>query len=228
SEDGRLLRRYAGGEAALPGTLEDYAFFVQGLLDLFEASSDPAWLRESARLTKVMTDDLEDKESGGFYFTAEAEPARLKESYDGPTPSGNSVAALDLIRLSELTGDQEYRKRAERTLRAFGKEVERRPSAHACMLAALDLLLNGTREVVVTAPDEQLARPMKDEVFRTFAPDRVLLTATTATYPALTKLSTLLEGREPAARPRAYVCQNFACKVPAATVKTLSSQLTAR
>jgi uncharacterized protein YyaL (SSP411 family) len=228
SRDGRLLRRFAGGEAALPGTLEDYAFFVQGLIDLFEASSDPRWLAEATRLVKIMVTDLEDKEAGGFFLTVDAEPARLKESYDGPAPSGNSVAALDLIRLSELTGEGDYRKCAERALKAFGKEIEGRPSAHTCMLAALDLLMNGTREVVITAQTETGAGPMRDEAFRAFAPDRVLLTATASTYPRLSQLSALLEGREPSSQARAYVCQGFACKTPADSVQALSSQLTAR
>ena len=228
SKEGRLLRVHAGGRAALPGTLEDYAFFIQGLLDLFEASPDPRWLREASRLAGVMRGDLEDRGAGGFFLTAEPEPAPLKESYDGPTPSGNSVAALDLIRLSELTGDAELSTCADRTLRAFGGELTRRPSAHACMLMALDLRVNGVREVVVTASGDAGAKPLRDEVYRRFVPDRVLLTATGKTYAELAKLSTLLEGRKPLATPRAYVCQNFTCKVPADSVETLSSQLAAR
>ena len=227
SERGRLLRRYAGGEAALEGTLEDYAFFIQGLLDLFEASPDPRWLGEARRLAEVMVNDFEDREVGGFFLTVEPAPARLKESYDGPTPSGNSVAALDLIRLSELTGHRGFAETAERALRAFAGEIDRRPSAHACMLAAVDLFVNGTREVVITAPTERGAEGMRAEVFRRFAPDRVLLTATAKTYPVLEGLSTLLEDRKPGSRPRAYVCQNFTCKVPADSEEDLSSQLAA-
>jgi uncharacterized protein len=227
-EQGRLLRRYAGGEAALPGTIEDYAFFVHGLIDLFEADPDPSWLTEATRLSKVMVDAFEDKQHGGFFFTPESELPRLKQSYDGPTPSGNSVAALDLARLAELTGSEEFRKAAERTIKAFTGDVEKHPSAHTQMLGALDLLLNGAREVVITAPTEKEARPMVEAAFGLYAPDVVLVTATAKTYPALARICALLEGREPGNEARAYVCQNFACKIPADSVKTLSDQLASR
>jgi len=228
AKGGKLLRRYAGGEAALEGTLEDYAFFVNGLLDLFEATADPRWLGEAGRLTKIMIDDYEDKANGGFYLTVGAVPARLKEAYDGPTPSGNSVAALDLVRLAELTGEQEYRRKAEATLRVFGGEIERNPSSHTHLLTVLDLLVNGVREVLITAPTLKDASTMRAEVFGRFIPDRVVAVATTATYNDLSNLSALLEGRKPGKKPRAYVCQNYACKLPADSTEALREQLASR
>jgi len=224
-KDGTLLRRYAGGEAALEGTLEDYAFFAQGLLDLFEVAPEPRWLEEAIRLTKSMRGLFEDSQRGGFYLSTSAEPARLKESYDGPTPSGNSVAVLNLVRLSELTGDPSYRDAAERTLKAFADELERQPSAHAVMLQGLDLILNGTREIVITAPTAKAAGEMKTEVYRTFIPDKVVLTVTPGSYEELSRVSTLLEGRKPRQKARAFVCQNFVCKLPADSVEALRSQL---
>ena len=168
---------------------------------------------------------FDERRGGGFYLSTYAEPARLKESYDGPTPSGNSVAVLDLIRLTELTGDSSYREVAERTLKAFAGEVERQPSAHAVMLQGLDMILNGTREIVISAPTVKAANEMKAEVYRTFIPDRVVLTATRASYDRLAKVSTLLAGRKPLMHARAFVCQNFACKLPADSVAALRSQL---
>jgi uncharacterized protein YyaL (SSP411 family) len=225
SADGRLLRRYAGGEAALDGTLEDYAFFVQGLLDLFEASADPRWLEEAVRLTKVMGEDFEDKENGGYFFTAKAEPMRLKEGYDGPTPSGNSVAALDLIRVSELTGDEEYKRSAERLLKFFSFDLGQQPTAHACMLTALDLLVNGVKEVVITAPNDAAAKAMQREVAGAFLPGKVLIVATKKTYARLRGYSRLLEGRKPGLNARAFVCQNYTCLLPASTPEALRAQL---
>ena len=225
SKDGRLLRRYIDGDAALPGTLEDYAFFVQGLLDLFESASDPKWLGEAVRLTRIMIEEFEDKKDGGFYLSTEPVPARLKESYDGPTPSGNSVAALNLLRLCELTGDTRFRDVAERTLKAFGGELDQRPSAHTTMLSALDLFLNGAREVVITGPSPSSVGDMKAEVYRSFVPDRVVLSATSDSFESLSKLTTLLEGRKPQRKAVAYVCQNFNCKLPADSVEKLREQL---
>jgi uncharacterized protein len=228
SKDGRLLRRFAGGEAALEGNLEDYAFFVQGLLDLFESTSEPRWLKEAVRLNGVMVDDFEDQKNGGFFMSLEAEPARLKESYDGPTPSGNSVAALNLIRLGEITGKDAYRRKAEGVLKWGAKETERQPSAHAYMLVALDLLLNGVREIVVTSQGDEAAAEMRSEVFRTFLPDRVLLVATSETYHELSEMSSLLEGRAPGRKARAFVCQNFTCKLPSESPQALRAQLASR
>ena len=225
SREGRLLRRYAGGEAALEGTLEDYAFFVQGLLDLFEATATPKLLKEASRLTQLMVDGFEDPEEGGFFLSTEPGPARLKEGYDGPAPSGNSVAALDLVRLAELTGEDKFRKAAERTLRCFAGDLQEHPEGHTTMLCALDLLLGGTREVVITAPTERGAQGMKDEVCRRYNPDKVGLVATSATFPELSGMSKLLEGRKPGARARAFVCQNFACKLPADSLEALREQL---
>jgi len=227
-DEGRLLRRYAGGEAALEGTLEDYAFFVQGLLDLFEATSEPTWLEEAISLTKRMLEDYEEPKVGGFYLTISAEPVRLKESYDGPTPSGNSVAALNLIRLAELTGNAGFRASAERTLSAFAADVQRQPSAHVVMLEGLDLALNGSKEIVISASTAKAAEIMKAEIYRTFIPDKVVLAATRESFGRLSKISTLLDGRAPRAKARAYVCQNFACKLPADSVEALRNQLAAR
>ena len=225
TKDGRLLRRYAGGEAALDGTLEDYSFFVQGLLDLFEATADPQWLGEAMRLTEIMVRDNEDNESGGFYFTIKAEPVRLKESYDGPTPSGNSVAAVNLIRLFELTGDDKFRKSAERALKFFGGEVEQRPSGHMFMLTALDMLLNGVKEIAITAPTMKSAAPMLAETNGRFMPDKALLVATKETYGELSRMSQLLDGRKIGSKARAYVCEKFVCKLPADTPEGLRDQL---
>ena len=223
--DGRLLRRFAGGEAALEGTLEDYAFFVQGLLDLFEATAKPRWLTEALRLTGLMISDFEDKQRGGFFLTVDAQPVRLKEGYDRVTPSGNSVAAVSLIRLAELTGKEEMRRAGEGVLKSFGRDIEQQPSGHACMLIALDMLLNGMTEIVVTSRDRAGTADLTREIWRTFLPNKVVLSADSGTYGLLSGMTTLLEERRPRAKPKAYVCRNFACKLPAESARSLRAQL---
>ncbi len=225
SKEGRLLRRFAGGEAAFEGTLEDYAFFVQGLTDLFEATGNPRWLREAIRLTDLMLEDFEDKESGGFYLTVRPEPIRLKESYDGPTPSGNSLATVDLLRLAEITGNEKYKEAAGRALKFFSSDLEQQPSAHANMLIALDLYVNGMKEIVISSTSEATAKEMLAVVNETFLPDKVLVQLTTKNFEALSELSGLVEGRRPGKKTRAFVCQNFVCKLPADTPEALRSQL---
>ncbi len=228
SADGRLLRRFAGGEAKLDGTLEDYAFFIQGLLDLFEASSEPKWLREAVRLADVMVASFEDKSAGGLFLTVDAEPARLMEGYDGPTPSGNSVAILDLLRIDALVGGGSRADVAEKALTRFGAAIERQPTGHANMLAGLDLLTSGLREVVITGRTESVTDAMKGAVSRVFHPDAVVLVTTDKTYGELMEMSSLLQGRKPQADARAYVCHNFTCKLPSGSPEALLKQLTER
>ncbi len=222
---GRLLRRFADGESALDGTLDDYAFLAGGLLDLFEASGKPRWLSEALRLSGVMMDLFEDKKAGGLYLTVENVPARLKEGHDGVIPSGNSAAAIVLTRLAEVTGKAELRGAAERILKAFGGEIDRDPGGHAAMLTAFDLLSNGMLAVVVASKTRESGMPLMREVWRPFLPDKVVIPAHTLPFNELAELTGLLDGRRPGVRPTAYVCRNLTCDLPATDPETLRSQL---
>jgi uncharacterized protein YyaL (SSP411 family) len=134
-----LWRRYRDGEAAIGGFLEDYAFLVQALLDLHEAEASPRDLDLAVRLTARQRELFEDPEEGGF-FSAPAQDAglvlRLKDDHDGAEPAGNSIAVLNLLRLAQRTGHQEYRALAERTLEAFSGRCSAAPEALPQLLAA--------------------------------------------------------------------------------------------
>ena len=225
TKDGGLLRRHAGGEAALDGTLFDYAYFVQGLIDLFEVTGTPIWLREALALAGKMVEDFEDKQAGGFFLTPGSVPARMKGGSDGPLPSGNSAAAIALLRLSEITGRDEFRGPAEKAVRAFGREVSEQPASHANMLIALDLIVNGSREVVLTSKTQGGVEPMKRALALAYAPDAVVLASDSQTYKELSELTTLLEGRRPGQRAKAYVCRGFSCGLPAGTPAEMVDQL---
>jgi uncharacterized protein YyaL (SSP411 family) len=226
--EGRLLRRFAGGEAGIEGTLEDYSFLAQGLLDLFEAGAEPKRLEEAIQITTEMVKGFLDPEGGGFYTSRETRLARTKESYDGPTPSGNSVAAMNLLRISELTGESSHRRMAENAVKCFEGRLEDQPSGHAYMLAVADDLLNGTREVVISAPTLTDAKPMLEAVRSGYHPALSLMTAVRESHERLSEMSTLLERRKPEGKARAYVCEGFTCKLPAATPAELKAQLAAK
>jgi len=228
AKDGYLLRRSVKGEAALEGTLEDYSFFVQGLLDLFDATSEPRWLSEAIRLTDLMIEKFLDGEKGGFFMSEESSVGKVKQDYDGPTPSGNSVAAVNLVRLSELTGEERLKKLASETLKVFAREMDRQPAGHAWMLTGLDLLLNGMKEIVITAPDKGSARAMTKVLAESFLPNKATLVATPANFKELAPLTPLLEGRSPGRTPVAFVCENFTCKLPAKSAAALTAQLAPR
>ena len=216
---GILLRRYRGGDAGVPGFLEDYALLAQGLLDLYEAQFDIAHLETAARLTGKQMELFEDRERGGF-FGAAADPAlivQVKEDYDGAEPSGNSVAAMNLLRLARMTNRAEFRESAERTLAAFAPRLAAAPVALPQMLAACEFLLREPREVVVVgdrggADTAALLRTLH----ASFGPNRVMLLVDSpetrrklaAGIPAIESMEKI-QGRA-----SAYVCTNYACQLP--------------
>ncbi len=226
TKDGGLLRRFAGGEAALDGTLEDYAFFTLGLLDLFGASSKPRWLEQAIALGKRMVESFWDGSGGGFLLSSGATLVKVKEAYDGPTPSGNSAAAVALLRLAELTGDAGFREKADGVLKAFGEEVEAQPTGHTNMLVALDLASKGMKEVVITARTAKDAAPFRREFDSRFMPDEELVVATESNQASLGRLSPLLEDRPATGSPTVYICQNFACRRPITDLQELKEELT--
>lgn len=223
---GILLRRYRDGEAAIQGTLEDYSFLIQGLLDLYEASFDPSLLQRAVQLARQMVELFWDKQEGGFFLNSSSQEliVRVKEAYDGPTPSGNSVATLDLLRLWEMTGDEGFREKGEATIKLFGERLEDEPSAHTFMLMAVDFLLGPRKEVVVVDSRTDRASLLIREIQSRFLPNKVVvLSSGNSTIP---EISHLVEGKVMVGgKPTAYICENFACKKPINEVDVLRNEL---
>ncbi len=147
TKDGRLLRSYmAGGQGRLNGYLDDYAFLTHGLLALHDATGEARWLTEAKTLTDTMIKWHADTENGGFYYTSHDHEklfARSKDQYDGAQPSGNSVAALNLVRLSTRTNNQAYRELAKKSFEAFGASLQANPTALTTMLCAVGEYVDG-------------------------------------------------------------------------------------
>jgi hypothetical protein len=216
---GILLRRYRGGDAAVPGFLEDYAMLAQGLLDLYEAQFDMAHLEAAARLTEKQMELFEDRERGGF-FGAAADPAlivQVKEDYDGAEPSGNSVAAMNLLRLARMTNRAAFRESAERTLATFAPRLAAAPVALPQMLAACEFLLRGPREVVVVGErDGADTKALLRTLHGSFGPNRVTLLVDSAeTRRKLAAGIPAVESMEKiGGRASVFVCTNYACQLP--------------
>jgi uncharacterized protein YyaL (SSP411 family) len=219
-KDGRLLRSYRGGVPGPEGYLDDYAFLIAGLLDLHEATGDLRWLREAVALDAVLENGYEDKERGGYFMTGhdhEALLAREKPAYDGAEPSGNSVQALNLLRLYDLTTQDRYRQRAERTVRAFGARLSEMPAALSEMLLAVDFRLDNPKEIVIVTPsDRQEAERFLAKLRRTFLPNRVLTVVSEGEeLAAKAQLVPLVEGKVVrAGKTTAYVCEERVCQLP--------------
>lgn len=214
--DGRLLRTAgAGGAPKLNAYLEDYAFLIDALVTLYEATFTPRWLAAALELTGVMIDQFWDAEHGGFFFTGkdhEALVARIKDLHDSSIPSGNALAATALLRLAALTGREDLRAKAETTLRSAMGLMESSPMAAGQLLIALDFLLGPTQELAVVGERSNTAVGRTLRAIHTgFRPNKVVaLRTTTADEEAVPLL------RDKAARGdvTTYICQNFACQEP--------------
>jgi uncharacterized protein YyaL (SSP411 family) len=219
--EGRLLRTYKDGDARLNAYLEDHAFLLEALLTLYEASFEERWFEQARELADTIVARFGDPERGGFYSTSadhEELIARRKEIGDHPIPSGNSSAALGLLRLAALTGEHGYAKEAEGVLRLFAKPAIQHPETFAHLLRALDFHLAPTREVALVGDDlDELATVVRSD----FRPHLVLAGGPEGTdSPALMEGRTTIDGHA-----AAYVCENFACRAPVTDQQVLSTLL---
>jgi uncharacterized protein YyaL (SSP411 family) len=217
---GRLLRRYREGDAAIPAFLDDYAMFVQGLLDLYEAQFDRRHLELAARLTEKQIELFEDTESGAFFSTSAGDHRlvlRVKEDYDGAEPSGNSVALMNLVRLARMTNRAAFAASAERTLAAFASRLALAPVAIPQMLTACEFLLGEPREIILVGRRDSVEmRALLRELHTRFVPSRVLLMIdSTETRQALAAAIPSVASMNPVeGRASAYVCRNYTCQLP--------------
>ncbi len=220
--EGRLLARYRDGEAAFPGYIDDYAFLTWGLIELYEATFDPELLRTASELTKEAVRLFWDEANGGFYFygsDAEQLFTRMKEVYDGAIPSGNSVMANNLLRLSRLTGEQAWNGYAERIFAAFAGAVKRYPTGHAMMLMALSLAYGKPQEIVIAgARGDVETEAMLRAVRSRFLPQTVVLLQDE-------RLSHIADKTPVNGAATAYVCENYACQSPVFTAEALADQV---
>jgi uncharacterized protein YyaL (SSP411 family) len=228
---GILQRRFREGEAAIHGFLDDYAFFIAALLDLYEADFDPDHLATAIALAAKMRELFEDPEQGAFFTTAGRDSSlvlRMKDDYDGAEPSGNSVALLDLLRLAHLTDRDEYRQAAVRTLDALMPKMSSQPVAVPQMLVALDYSLAPKREVVIAGdPNAEPTSALLRELRSHFLPYTVtLLIDPDATRERLTQLFPAAGVmRQLNGEPTAYVCQNYTCNLPTTEVSKFAELL---
>jgi uncharacterized protein len=218
TNSGRLLRRFCEDEAAVPAFLDDYAFFAQALLDLFEAGFNPSYLETAANLAKHGLQQFEDSEQGGFFSTVGGASdllVRMKDDYDGAEPSGNSVAANVLLRLAHLTGDTAFSDRAERCLRWAAPRLEAQPTMAPQMLVALGRWLSEPEQVVIrcAAVTPEVERLLAEQR-KNFSPNSVVLVITDDSADRLTGTAPFLAQLERKGRITLYECRNFACELP--------------
>jgi hypothetical protein len=226
-ENGRLLHRYRDGEASIPANLDDYAFLVWGLIELYEATFDTRFLARALWLNRDQLAHFWDDAAGGFFFTpddGEELLLRQKDAYDGAVPSGNSVAMLNLLRLARMTGDADLENKAAQLGRALSGRVEQYPAGFTQLLCALSFALGPSHEVVLAgAPESEELQTMLKALRHRFIPEKVVLVrregAGSEEGPPLEELAPFLRAyRSGEAAALAYVCSNSACALPTSSV----------
>jgi len=227
---GILLRRYRQGDGAIPGFLDDYAFFTQALLDLYETGFEWRDLDLAIRLTEKVAALFEDTEHGAFYSTAAGDPSlvmRIKEDYDGAEPSGNSIAVLNLLRLAQMTDRQDFRASAARALAAFGSRMVAAPVGLPQMLVAYDFSISQPKQIVLVGErDAWDTRRLLDAFHSRFVPNRVVLLVNAESRQALARyLPTVADMTMIGRQATAYVCEDYACKLPTTDVAAFGQLL---
>jgi uncharacterized protein YyaL (SSP411 family) len=225
-----LLRRYREGEAAIDGYAEDYAFLIYGLIELFQADPDPAWLEWALVLQRRQNELFLDETNGGWFSTSGRDPSvlvRMKDDYDGAEPSVSSVSMLNLLVLSHLVDEEGWRADIDRTLRLFGDRLRQLGRGVPMMEAALSTYIAGPQQIVIVSPaDGSRAAPLASVVGGRYLPFAVILSLSDAERRSLVRLLPFLEAMQPVAGlPAAYICANFTCRPPITSAAALESEL---
>ena len=224
-EKGRMKKRFRIGVSGLDAHLDDYAFFVWGLLELYEATFNIQYLQKAIQLSEIMVAEFWNESSGGFYLGSDKTEALIVRSitgYDGAIPSGNSIAAMNLLKLTRITGDVKWAEMADKTFNVFSNEIERAPTGFTSMVTAFLFESDHPKEIVIvgSGKDPETWAAL-DRIKSTYNPNKVLLfkdiddterelsplAKWTATQQTIDNKTTF------------YVCQDFACKIPTTDIK---------
>ena len=228
---GRLMRRYRDGEARIEGQLDDHAFYAQGLIELYSTTGDPAYLRRAVGLTEQQLELFGDATGGGFFDTTGNDPmllVRMKEHHDGAEPSGNSVAAWNLLRLAELIDRPHWRSHARGVFQAEAKILASQPVSLPMMAGAVGFLHSDPQQVFIVGPaEDDRTIALREELFARFLPHLAVhlvepgqqQEALAAMLPFAGTL-TMIDGV-----PTAYVCRHFACELPTTLPEELGKKL---
>ncbi len=231
-DEGSLLHRLRGDDAGIPGFLDDYAFVIWGLLDVYEGSFETRFLRDAAALAEKMLVLFHDDSNGGLFFSshdAEELIIRSKESHDGALPSGNAAAAYVLMRLARMTGRTTYEKRAEEIAAAFGTQLAQYPAGSTVMLTALHFARAAGEEIVLAGENPLAVSEMARALRTRWLPDSVLVFRPAASAEDITQLAPYTASTLPIdSKATAYVCHGFACELPVQSVEEMLALLSER
>ena len=225
---GTLLRRFRDGHAEIEGYAEDYSYLIFGLLELFQADPDAAWLDWAVALQRQQDERFWDDAGGGWFSTTGRDPRvllRMKEVYDGAEPTASSVSVLNLLVLAHLIEDARWTERIDRTLRLFAPKLEQAGRAVPMMAAALSAYVAGPQQIVIVGPPGDSTAAFERAAARRYLPFATTLVLTPDRQAALSSTIPLVDAMRPATGAAAYVCRNFSCRPPATSVEALENEL---
>ena len=231
--DGRLFHRFRGGERAVAGQAGDYAFLIFGLLHLYRSSFDLFWAEQAAALQRVMLQELWDEAAGGFFMVGAQSPdlpVRPKEIYDGAVPSANSMALMNLLWLSRLTGETTWADKAEQMARAFAGTIGRQPSAFTFFLCGLDFALRPGQDVVIAGESgSPEAERLVSALNRKFAPNLVAQLKSADNAAKLARFAGYTDGLQLVqGRASAHLCMGSACRESVTDAQELVDRILAK
>jgi len=218
--NGRLLKRYRNGNAGLDAHLDDYAFFIWGLLELYEATFNVTYLTEAVQLSNIMVEEFWDITNGGFFLGSENSEkliVRAKTGYDGAMPSGNSVAAMNCSKLNRITGETKWAEISDKIFMTFSNEIQKTPSGYASMVNAFLFNVDSPKEIVIvgSSKDDKTKKAI-EKIKSEYVPSKVIIFKDTDDK--LNKLSPLAKWTVTQEtideKTTFYICQDFACKIP--------------
>ncbi|SRR5579875_531921 len=230
--DGKSLRRvYKDGVARFNAYVEDYALMVSALIDLYEASMEREYLGFARELAEVLIQRFVDRENGGFFFTSDDHEqliTRVKSAFDGSTPSGNSAAAMALLRLYWYAHDERYMSEAEKTLRLFAPFMEKQPFAFSHMLEAVDLFERGATEVVIVAEaNDRQKREWLNCLGQLYVPNRAIITVEPHSNADPLMPAIVAGKKQVGGRITAFVCREHTCSAPITSLEEFKATLQA-
>jgi len=228
-ENGRLYHRYREGETAISGFLDDYAFFIWGLIELYEATFEVRYLKAALEMNNVLLKHFWDNEKGGFFITpddGEEILVRKKDIYDGAIPSGNSVAMLNLLRLARITGDPQLEQKTQNIGRSFSGIITQSPAAYTMFMNALDFAFGPSSEVVISGDlQAESTKKMLKALRKEFIPNKIVIFRSDreSEITDISEYTKKLTGNK--GKAVAYVCKNYSCKLPTDDPDEMMSEL---
>ncbi len=229
-KDEKLMHRFRDGESGLPAHIDDYAFIISALIDLYETTFDIKYLKRAVELNEILSKDYGDQYNGGFYFTSSSSEkliTRQKEVYDGAIPSGNSIALLNLIKLSRFTSDLKYENKAAELVKYFSGYISRSPSAFCMFMCGLDLLFSPSIEIVIVSElKDNLAINAIELIRNIFNPNKVVVLKSDNNhkdFAALLSFTNDMNMKEN--NTTFYVCRDYKCNQPVNTIEELEKLL---